>query len=165
MRIQAMLLPVVYTPTVGEACQKFGLLPQYPRGCYISLSERGRVREVLEEYARAELPPGPAGRPQCDCIVFSDGGRILGLGDLAAWGMGSNDRQIRTASSPTIAPSPQPATLLDSPSKSVLLWCSPDRQARPVHRLCGHQPSSHDSNDPRRGLLRPKGQHRWPRHP
>ena len=82
-----MLLPVVYTPTVGEACQKFGLLPQFSRGCYVSLSDRGRVREVLEEYARAELTRGPNGELQCDCIVFSDGGRILGLGDLAAWGV------------------------------------------------------------------------------
>ena len=82
------LAPLVYTPTVGEACQKFGLMPAYPRGCYVSLSDRGRVREVLEEYARAQLAPGLDGKPRCDCIVFSDGGRILGLGDLAAWGMG-----------------------------------------------------------------------------
>lgn len=84
----SMLLPVVYTPTVGEACQKFGLLPHFPRGCYISVSDRGRVRNVLEEYALAELTNGADGTPQCDCIVFSDGGRILGLGDLGAWGMG-----------------------------------------------------------------------------
>jgi len=82
------LLPVVYTPAVGEACQKFGQMPQYRRGCYVSLSDRGRVREVLEEYARAEGLCDEAGKPFCDCIVFSDGGRILGLGDLAAWGMG-----------------------------------------------------------------------------
>lgn len=82
------LLPVVYTPTVGEACQKYGLMPQFRRGCYVSLSDRGRVREVLAEYARAELGSDASGQPLCDCIVFSDGGRILGLGDLGAWGMG-----------------------------------------------------------------------------
>lgn len=84
----AMLLPVVYTPTVGEACQKFGKMPFYPRGCYVSINDRGNVKKVLEEYAEAELEKGPDGTPLCDCIVFSDAGRILGLGDLGAWGMG-----------------------------------------------------------------------------
>lgn len=82
------LLPVVYTPTVGEACQKYGMLPMARRGCYVSISERGRVKQVLEEYARAELSVDGDGNFLCDCIVFSDGGRILGLGDLGAWGMG-----------------------------------------------------------------------------
>jgi len=82
------LLPVVYTPTVGEACQKFGKLPFFPRGCYVSIKNKGQIKKVLEEYAQAELTRGPDGKFLCDCIVFSDGGRILGLGDLAAWGMG-----------------------------------------------------------------------------
>jgi len=83
-----MLLPVVYTPTVGEACQKFGKLPFYNRGCYVSIADRGNFRAVLEDYAQAHLARGADGGYQCDCIVFSDGGRILGLGDLGAWGMG-----------------------------------------------------------------------------
>jgi hypothetical protein len=82
------LLPIVYTPTVGEACQKFGRMPFYPRGCYVSLSQRGYVRAVLEEYAAAHLPRNSDGRFECQCVVLSDGGRILGLGDLGAWGMG-----------------------------------------------------------------------------
>lgn len=82
------LLPVVYTPTVGEACQKFGKLPMGRRGCYVSIANRDNIRGVLEEYAMAELEKGPDGKPICECIVFSDGGRILGLGDLGAWGMG-----------------------------------------------------------------------------
>jgi len=84
----SMLLPVVYTPTVGEACQKFGKLPAFRRGCYISIKDRGNVKKVIEEYTASELSKGPNGKYMCDCIVFSDGGRILGLGDLAAWGMG-----------------------------------------------------------------------------
>jgi len=84
----ALLMPTVYTPTVGEACQKFGKMPMYSRGCYLSISDRGNFRQVLEEYACAELEKDESGRDLCDCIVFSDGGRILGLGDLGAWGMG-----------------------------------------------------------------------------
>lgn len=82
------LLPVVYTPTVGEACQKFGKMPFYTRGCYISITDRGNIQKVLEAYSERMLKKGPDGRYECDCIVFSDGGRVLGLGDLAAWGMG-----------------------------------------------------------------------------
>ncbi|CAJ1447445.1 unnamed protein product [Effrenium voratum] len=84
----SFLMPIVYTPTVGEACQKFGTLPVLPRGCYVSLTDRGNVRAVLKEYADAMLPKGADGKPECQCIVFSDGGRILGLGDLGVWGMG-----------------------------------------------------------------------------
>jgi len=84
----AFLLPAVYTPMVGEACQKFGNMPFYPRGCYVSITEQGRVKDVLQEYAENELTKGADGAYLCDCIVFSDAGRILGLGDLGAWGMG-----------------------------------------------------------------------------
>ncbi|CAK9099280.1 unnamed protein product [Durusdinium trenchii] len=84
----SFLMPIVYTPTVGEACQKFGQLPLLPRGCYVSLADRGNLKAVLKEYADLMLPKDSAGKPQCQCIVFSDGGRILGLGDLGVWGMG-----------------------------------------------------------------------------
>ncbi|CAE8630418.1 unnamed protein product, partial [Polarella glacialis] len=89
LREPAELLPCVYTPTVGEACQKFGKLPlQRQSGCYVSLSDRGSVRQVLQEYASQNLTRNSDGTFACDCIVFSDGGRILGLGDLGTWGMG-----------------------------------------------------------------------------
>eukprot|EP00966_Prymnesium_polylepis_P120556 2785861-Prymnesium_polylepis.1 len=158
---QAMLLPVVYTPTVGEACQKFGLLPQFPRGCYVSLSDRGRVREVLEEYAKAELAPGPAGELQCDCIVFSDGGRILGLGDLAAWGAPPSARTLWL-----LPPYPMSAHRRRAPRAAARRRDGhPYRQARPVHSLRGRQPAPDDPDDHRRRLLRPEGQHRRPGHP
>jgi len=82
------LLPIVYTPTVGVACQSFGKLPQQRRGLYLSVEDRGNFAAVLREYAEAELEKDDDGRPVCQCMVFSDGGRILGLGDLGAWGMG-----------------------------------------------------------------------------
>jgi len=88
MKQPSLMLPVMYTPTVGEVCQKFGMLPFSRRGCYLSVTDRGRARDVLDEYAQAELEKDAEGKPVCDCIVFSDGGRILGLGDLGAWGMG-----------------------------------------------------------------------------
>eukprot|EP00929_Paragymnodinium_shiwhaense_P010373 TRINITY_DN1149_c0_g3_i1.p1 TRINITY_DN1149_c0_g3~~TRINITY_DN1149_c0_g3_i1.p1 ORF type:complete len:630 (-),score=209.56 TRINITY_DN1149_c0_g3_i1:304-2193(-) len=88
LKAPSTLLPVMYTPTVGEICQKFGKLPFYRRGCYLSLTDKGNFKAVLKEYAEAELEKDASGKPLCDCMVFSDGGRILGLGDLGAWGMG-----------------------------------------------------------------------------
>merc|ERR1719321_1865193 len=64
------------------------MMPLYHRGCYVSIADKGNIKKVLEEYAEAEMSKGPDGKFLCDCIVFSDGNRILGLGDLGAWGMG-----------------------------------------------------------------------------
>ena len=82
------LLPVVYTPTVGEACQKFGKMPQYERGCYVSIKDRGAIKATLSGYASKCMRAAAGGKYVVDCVVFSDGGRILGLGDLGTWGMG-----------------------------------------------------------------------------
>jgi malate dehydrogenase (oxaloacetate-decarboxylating)(NADP+) len=71
------LLPLVYTPTVGQACLEWSRHYERPRGLYITPRERGRIRELLRRW------PRPAG-----IIVVTDGGRILGLGDLGANGMG-----------------------------------------------------------------------------
>jgi malate dehydrogenase (oxaloacetate-decarboxylating)(NADP+) len=74
----ARFLPIVYDPTIAEACLKFGHIYRQARGMYLSITRRGKVKEVLQNW------------PQKDVrfICVTDGGRILGLGDIGANGMG-----------------------------------------------------------------------------
>ena len=71
-------MPLVYTPTVGDACEEFGHIFRHSKGMFLSTDLKGRLKEVLRNWPEKDIR----------FIVVTDGSRILGLGDLGANGMG-----------------------------------------------------------------------------
>mmetsp|Transcript_652 Transcript_652/g.951 ORF Transcript_652/g.951 Transcript_652/m.951 type:complete len:635 (-) Transcript_652:124-2028(-) len=84
-------LPILYTPTVGHACIRFSQIWRRPRGVFLSYPQRHKMRDIFEDLMARGWTGAPTDidtRLDVRTIVVTDGGRILGLGDLGAGGMG-----------------------------------------------------------------------------
>jgi malate dehydrogenase (oxaloacetate-decarboxylating)(NADP+) len=119
-------LPIIYDPTIGEACLKFSHLYRGPRGLYLSMRHQGHVKDVLRNWPVKDVR----------VVCVTDGGRILGLGDLGAHGMGIpiGKLQLYTAAA-AVPPSGLLPVLLDAGTNNDTLLRDPLylglRQPRP----------------------------------
>jgi malate dehydrogenase (oxaloacetate-decarboxylating)(NADP+) len=123
------VMPFVYTPTVGEACQKYSHLPLRTRGLYITANDRGRVLEKLREWPEKRVR----------VVVITDGERILGLGDLGAGGMGISEGKILLYTVVAgVDPSECMPICLDVGTNNESLLADPKYCGMRQHRLRGH---------------------------